>query len=314
MANDGRDLRIRPLGIGEALDRAVALHRRHFRDLFLAALALELPLFVLARIEAASLGELLTAADPARWAAAGHLLLPLGTLGLLMLLGQFLLTSAAAFVVAPSAAEAPPGRQASTARRAAASLGAALAGCAATLLTPALAALPGTLLALRSTSPTGQLLGVAGALVGGGLGLLWALLAFLLAPAAAAVEGVAGPRALWRSLRLMRPAPGAPLAERPSLRASVVLLAALAISLAANTVAGLPRAAALLLAGATTPAARLPLPAEMVVGGIEIAAIAALRPFGLVALAVLYFDRRARCEGLDLEGWVRSLAGAGGGR
>ncbi len=313
MAGDGRDLGIRPLGIGEALDRAAALHRRHFRELFLVTLALELPLFVLARLTAGALGELLASADPARWAAASHLLPPLAGLGLLMLLGQFLLASAAAYLVAPSAAPGlPPGDR--PVRRALASLATAVASIAATLLAPALGALPGALLALRSTSPAGQLLGLAAAVAGGGLALLWSLLAFLLAPAASAVEGVAGLPALWRSLRLMRPAPGAPFPERPGLRASLVLLAALAITLAANTVAGLPRALALLLAGAATPAARLPLPAEVVVGGLEIAAIAALRPFGLVALAVLYFDRRARREGLDLEAWARSLAGAGGAR
>jgi hypothetical protein len=313
MAADGRDLGIRPLGIGEALDRAAALHRRHFRDLFLATLALELPLFVVARLEAAALGELVASADPARWAAAGHLLPPLAGLALAMLGGQFLLASAAAFLVAPSAAASALAPLAPR-RRALASLGAALAAVAATLLAPALGALPGLLLALRSTSPAGQLLGGVGAVVGGGLALLWALLAFLLAPAAASVEGVGGLRALWRSLRLMRPAPGAPLAERPGLRASLVLLAALAITMAANTLAGLPRAAALLLAGAGSPAAHLPIPAEVLVGALEIAAISALRPFGLVALAVLYFDRRARREGLDLEGWARSLAGAGGAR
>jgi len=314
MASDGRDLGIRPLGIGEALDRAAALHRRHFRDLFLVTLALELPLFVLARLEVATMGQLLASADPARWAAAGQLLPPLAGIGLLLLLGQFLLASAAAYLVAPSAAAGalPPGTR--PGRRALASLGTAGASIAATLLAPALGALPGALLVLRSASPAGQLLGAVGAVAGGGLALLWALLAFLLAPAASAVEGVTGARALGRSLRLMRPAPGAPLRERPSLRASLVLLVALAITLAANTAAGLPRALALLLAGATTPAARLPLPAEMVVGGVEIAAMAALRPFGLVALAVLYFDRRARREGLDLEGWARSLAGAGGAR
>jgi hypothetical protein len=311
MAGDGRDLRIRPLGIGEALDRAVALHRRHFRELFLAALALELPLFVAARLQASALGELAAGADPARWAAAAHLLPPLAGLALLMLVGQFLLTSAATFLVAPSAAGPEVAPRPPAGRVARAALGAALAGAAATLHAPALGALPGALLALRSGSPAGQVLGAIAAVAGGGLALLWALLAFLLAPAAAAVEGVGGLRSLWRSLRLMRPAPGTPLAERPSLRASLVLLAALAITMAANTLAGLPRAAALLVAGAGSPGARLPLLAEVVVGGIEIAAISALRPFGLVALAVLYFDRRARREGLDLEGWARSLAGAG---
>jgi hypothetical protein len=39
----------------------------------------------------------------------------------------------------------------------------------------------------------------------------------------------------------------------------------------------------------------------------EVLALAALRPFGLVAVAVLYFDRRARRVGLDLERWARSL-------
>lgn len=313
MASDGRDLgrnlEIGPLGIGEALDRAAALHRRHFRDLFLATLALELPLFVLARLQAGRAGDLLATADPARWAEASGLLLPLAGLALVMLLCQFLLSSAAAFLVAPSAAGAPLSPGASPLRRTLGSLGAAGMSAAAMLLAPALGALPGALLAVRSASPAGQVAGVAAAVLGGGLALLWAILAFLVAPAAAAVEGLSGPRALWRSLRLMRPAPGTPLGQRPGLRASIVLFAALAITIAANTVAGLPRAVALLALGASSPAARLPLPAEVVVGGMEIAAMAALRPFGLVALAVIYFDRRARREGLDLERWASRLGG-----
>ena len=39
----GRDLSIRPLGLGEVIDRSIAVTRRHFRPLFAAMLAVEAP-------------------------------------------------------------------------------------------------------------------------------------------------------------------------------------------------------------------------------------------------------------------------------
>jgi hypothetical protein len=302
-----RDLSVRPLGVGETLDRAVALYRRHFSALFLATLAVEVPLFVLARLQLARLGDLLLLAAPSadRQQAVGVLLGPMAVTLLLMALGQQILTSAAAWIVAPSAAgpDGGPGR----ARRLAAALTAGASALVAMLALPAAGAAPGALLAWRGAAPATRLLGALAGALGGGLAFLWGLLAFLLAAPAAGVEGAGGFRALARSYRLMRPAPASRLRDRPGLRASLVLLAAFAITLAANAASAVPRGVALALLG-PAPGARLPLGPEIAVSALELAAAAALRPFGLVAIAVFYFDRRARREGIDLERWARGLA------
>jgi hypothetical protein len=106
----------------------------------------------------------------------------------------------------------------------------------------------------------------------------------------------------------MRSVPGLPLAERPAIRASLVLLATFAIALAVGVVVGVPRGILGRLSGGSLlqPAA-LPLAAEVPLLLFETAATAALQPFSLVATVVLYFDRRARREGLDLEAFAREV-------
>ncbi len=157
--------------------------------------------------------------------------------------------------------------------------------------------------------------GAVGALVGSVGLFLVVTLRTLLAPVVAAVEGRAGPGALARSFRLMAPRPGTPFLERPGVRASLVLLAALVLALAVNGLVALPRFVALRLqsgpGGLALLGAHLPLGVEIVVSLLEAVAGAALQPFSLVAVTVFYFDRRARTEALDLEIWAERLeAGA----
>jgi len=54
----------------------------------------------------------------------------------------------------------------------------------------------------------------------------------------------------------------------------------------------------------------LPVPLEVALSILEALAGAALQPFSLSALAVFYFERRARTEGLDLERWAAVVEGA----
>ncbi len=127
-------------------------------------------------------------------------------------------------------------------------------------------------------------------------------------------EGRAGLAALVRSSRLMSPRPGARFWERPGVRASLVLLAMLVLALAVNALAGLPRLVALRLTGGgglEAMAAHLPLALELPLTLVEAVASAAVQPFSLVAVVVLYFDRRARTEALDLDAWAGRLAEGG---
>jgi hypothetical protein len=229
--------------------------------------------------------------------------------GLLSFL-QICASSAAAALVAPSleGRPAPAAPWRSLLGRAWPIGSAAVVQLLVVLAAPLLGAVPGALLAWRSTAGATRLLGLAGALAGGALALLVAVLRFALGPAAAAVEGRAGLSALRRSFQLMTPRRGLELADRPGLRASILLLATFVIGVAANTLVGLPRAAASLASGRGAGMASLPIPVEVALTAFEAAGSAALQPFSLVALAVFYFDRRARLEGLDLELWADQLA------
>lgn len=311
MAPD-RDLSIRPLGPGEVIDRSVALTRRHFRALFAAMLVIEAPVLALARLEQARASQLAAAAgDPGRAAEILSAAAPffVAVLASVLVL-QLAATAAAAAIVAPSLDPRPPAGP-SRARRAAAVATASVVQVAALLLAPALGAAPGILLAVRAETLATHLVGLAAAVLGALVLLLVVLLRLVLVAPIAAVEGRGGLSALLRSARLMAPARGGRFADRPGVRASLVLLATFFLAFAVNALAGLPRAivaramgaeGALGLLGAT-----LPLAWEVAISVLEAAATAALQPFSLVAIAVLYFERRVRTEALDAEIWAARL-------
>ena len=307
-----RDLAIRPLGLGEVIDRSIAVTRRHFRPLFLAMLGIEAPAIALGRLQQARAGDVLSLlGDPQRAAAAAPSLASLfGGVLLALLALQLAATAVSAALVAPSLdPAAPPGP--SAARRALAIATASVVQLALLALAPALGAVPGALVVARGSGRAALVGGVVLAAGGALVAFVAASLRLVLAPAVAAIEGRGGIAAALRSSRLMRPARGAQLLDRPALRASLVLLATFLLALAANGAAGLPRAIAVRLAG--TPGAlglvgaSLPLPLEVAITVFEAAATAALQPFSLVAIAVLYFDRRARTEALDVEIWAARL-------
>jgi hypothetical protein len=297
------DLAIRPLGLGEIIDRAVALTVRHFRPLFLWMVVLQAPAIALSRVQLAQTGELLANLGDSAAALEGLKSLSRTSLWVvaLLLILQSIATAVCAAVVAPTLAPGPapgPPRGARFAALGSAAVASLLLLVAAT----ALAALPGLLVLARAKSAAAFALGLA--LFVGGVGLAWLLttLRVLLAPIAAALEGRPHFAAVGRSFGLMRSTPGLRFVERPAVRASLVLLATFVIALAVSAVVGVPRGVAGRTGGgAAFLTAVLPLWAEIALGLFETAASAALQPFSLVAVAVLYFDRRARREGLDLE-------------
>jgi hypothetical protein len=306
------DLSIRPLGLGEIIDRSIAVTRRHFRPLFAAMLAVEAPALALGRLQQARAADLLATLGEGGRAAGSLPALGrfFGGVLLVLLFLQLAATAVAAAIVAPSLAPSGPGGP-SRARRSLAVATAAILQVGALLLAPAVGAAPGLLLALRAGGTATAVVGLVAAAAGGLALFLVALLRLVLAPVVAAVEGRGGFRALLRSGRLMAPVRGGRLIDRPGLRASLVLFATFLLALAANGAAGLPRAIAARFAGTVGPlglfGATLPLPLEVAVSIFEAAATAALQPFSLVAVAVLYFDRRARREALDVEIWAERL-------
>ena len=309
-AASNRDLAIRPLGLGEIIDRAIALTVRHFGVLFLWMLPFQAPAIAASRLQLAGAGEVLASFDDAAAALAslkGLALASLWEVGALFLL-QVAASAACAAIVAPSlgAIVAPGGAL----RRAATVASAALASLALFLTVPLLGALPGLLLLARARSLAAWIAALALFLGGAGVAFLRVVLWTLLVPSVAAVEGRPHFAAVRRSMALMRSTPGLPWTARPALRASLVLLATFAIALAVSLVVGVPRGIAGRLAGgsALLPAALSPW-AEIPLGLFETIASAALQPFSLVAVSVLYLDRRARREGLDLERFAAELEG-----
>jgi len=311
------DLAIRPLSLGDVVDRAVALTRASFPSLFVISLFTGLPALFLYRAYASVLSELFDVA------VARHALPPQGAqrllawsvavLGVSSLL-QLVATGAAAAVVAPLLLGVPArdGLGAGL-ERAFARIGAfsstAVAVMVALSFTTAAGALPGALGAW-ATRGLPQALALALAALGGLAAALWAVVRLALAPSAAGAEALFGLPALRRSAHLMGAAPGERFAERPGFRVSVIFFVTFLLALAVNGLAGLPRAALGLLFGreGSGPFAPLPLAAELAVGLLEALGNAAVQPFGMVALTVFYFDRRARREGLDLERWADALS------
>lgn len=313
-AASNRDLSIRPLGLAEIIDHAVALTLRHFRPLFLWMLLIQAPAIAVSRLQLAGLGEVVANLGDA--AAALESLKALSRASIWILAAVFLLqiaaTATCAIVVAPSLLSGAGVAVASPTRRAIAIPTAALASLAVFLLVPAAGAIPGLLLlaGARSTLEWGAatllLLG------GAALAFLVTVLRTLLVPAVAAIEGRPHFAALRRSFALMRSPPGLPLVERPAIRASLVLFASFAIALAVNVVVGVPRGIiGRLSGGSALLPATLSLWAEIPLGLFEAVASAALQPFSLVAVVVLYFDRRARREGLDLEAFAGAVEARG---
>src|SRR6266540_3159207 len=159
-----RDLAIRPLGLGEIIDRSVALTLRHFRTLFAAMLVIEAPALALGRLQQARAGEVLALlGDPARATAAFPSLTGFfGALLLSLLVLQLAATAAAAAIVAPSLdPAAPPGP--SGLRRALAVVTATIVQVAALVLAPAFGALPGLLLAARAETFATQVVAIVAA-------------------------------------------------------------------------------------------------------------------------------------------------------
>jgi hypothetical protein len=301
------------------IDRAISAARLHFRQLFLAMLVLQAPALAMARfLSAQAPAFLLASGDPRQVAdQAPSALAAAGGLLVVLFLLQALATTVTAALLAPALA---PGLNAAGLAKAPATswprllLGALGAGLVQQLLLTTalgLGALPGLLLAFTAHSSATVLAGTIGAVLGGLILFLVALLRTILAPVAVAVEGLGPFQAVRRSFTLMGPRPGQALLERPGVRASLLLFTTFVLMLAVNGLAGLPRAVASSVAGTEgnlpfLPGV-LPLPVELGLSLFELVAGAALQPFSLAVTVVFYFERRARTEGLDLAAWAGRL-------
>jgi hypothetical protein len=317
-------LPLRPLSIGELLDRALTVYRTQFRELFLLALCFQVVLHA-----ATKLFELLAFASfpllvqpralaerPSLEALGSqlHWALPavLSFTGFSLMVWQ--LSVAAVSASAETAVSARPLSALAAWRALRPRLLPLVATLTLELLLMALHVLAGTvplvvtaMLALRDPSPVALAL----LAVGGGLSLLLmpglflvALLKYLLVPAVVQVEGFSGWGAIRRASALMEGRPSERLAAYPKMRGSLVMLV---LGLATNAillVATAPRALLLVAdAGRTANA-----PGLLAVELFEVLASSAVAPFGMVAIALFYLDVRVRREGLDLAMAANRLA------
>ncbi|MET0401114.1 MAG: hypothetical protein ABW123_01870 [Cystobacter sp.] len=319
---------LRPLALGEIVDRSATFWRGHFRTLFLLSLGFNLTTYILTKVLQLTLQgnpALLTpGGDPeAVRSALPNYLLSLGGVLLVSVWIYYLNTLVVARYVVPTQLgnEATPQQSFQRAWKRLGSLSGAYL----------LSLLWGTGILLLLMLPGGVLLGVGAALVaqaqgsGGGAsillavgllaaggivlglgfvgGMLWYLLRFSLLGPVLAMEELSARRAFRRSGELLsgRVEPG--FIGRVTVRAMLLVTVVSLILIAVSLLFGLP---ALLLQliyrdpanpmGSLAPQALL-IPAEL----LQVIGQAVFNPLGLVVYATLYLDMRVRREGLDLE-------------
>ncbi|EPX57395.1 putative integral membrane protein [Cystobacter fuscus DSM 2262] len=316
---------LRPLAIGEIIDRSATFWRRHFRPLFLLSLGFNLATYILTKVLQLTLQDTLvlqTRGGDLEELGASLLrtLVSLGGVFLVSLWLYYLNTLVVARYVVPTQLgdEAAP----------ATSLGRAWKRLGALTGAYVLSLLWGTGVLLLMMLPGGLMLGGGGVLVAqagrgapqlagaalliGGVivvslgfvgALLWYLLRFSLLAPVLAMEDLSAARSFRRSGELLsgRVEPG--FIGRVTVRAMLLVTVVSLILLAVSALFGLP---ALVVQFAyrdpsqplLSPAPQaLLIPAEL----LQVVGQAVLNPLGLVVYAMLYLDMRVRREGLDIE-------------
>ena len=319
---------LRPLALGEIVDRAATFWRQHFRPLLLLSMGFNLLTYILSKVLQLTLqgSPLLQVSqggggDLAELGAAiFRLLLTMGGVLLGSLWLYYLNTLVVARYVVPSQL-GDAVRLGDCVQRALKRLGAFTGayllslgwGVGALLLL----SVPGGLLvgvgALLVARPDGAsfriaglaLLAIGSILVGLGMlaALLWYLLRFSLLGPVIAIEDASAWRSFRRSGALLsgRVEPG--FTGRVPVRAMILVTVVSIILIAVSVLCGLPALILqLIYRNPDNPAVSLApqsflIPAEL----LQVMGQAVFNPLGLVVYATLYLDMRVRREGLDLE-------------
>src|SRR5258706_8252251 len=99
-----KDLTARPLALGDVLDRALTLTRRHFKVLFVVTLAFEVPVYGVSRVVLLGTKEMLASVGEngaAAQAAARTVLLQMGGVATLLFFIQSCISASLAAAAAP---------------------------------------------------------------------------------------------------------------------------------------------------------------------------------------------------------------------
>jgi hypothetical protein len=323
---------LRPLGLGEIIDRSATFWRKHLKHLFLLSFGFNLLTYILTKAMQLAMQSTI---QLLQGAAKGE-----GDMeAVLVGYGQFLVVTAgtlvatfwlywlstlvvARYVVPAQLGEPVP--PAEGVRRGLKRLGSFTGAYALSLLwglgANLLMALPGVLV----TGAGAAMLGLSndpGARLGGGIvlavglllvmlgvvgGLLWYLLRFSLLGPVLAMEELSAVAAFRRSGQLLsgRVAPG--FTGRVKVRAMILVTVVSVILIAVSVLSGLPALIVQFTYGNPldpVAAAANPVPQSLLVPAelLQVVGQAVFSPLGLVFYALFYLDMRVRREGLDLE-------------
>ncbi len=330
MSNPTNELR--PLALGELIDRSATFWRKHLKQLFTLYFGFAIVTYILTKsLQLATQRSVVAMQGLASGQGDTEtLLLEYGRFWLVLggtMLGTFWLywmasLVAARYVVPTQLGE--PVRLSESYQRGLKKLGTFTGAYVLSLLWAVganlLMALPGGLLAgagaavLASSGGTGGrvvggvLLAIGALLIGVGVlgGLLWYLLRFSLLPPVLAMEELSAVKAFKRSGALLSGRVGPGFTGRVKVRAMILVTVVSAILMAVSLVSGLP---ALIIQFAyrnpLEPLAMVnnPVPQTLLVPAelLQVVGQAVFTPLGLVFYAMFYLDMRVRREGLDLE-------------
>ncbi len=333
---------LRPLALGELIDRSATFWRAHLKPLFLLCFGFELVNYTLSKgallfIERVGLRsgpelQARTQADPMGvMTDAGLSLLSLTAVALFVIWNYWLATMAVTrYVMGAQLGE--PVRPMDGLKRAAGRLGSLTGayvlsllwalGVGLLVLVPGGALFGGGVALAATDSGGGKVFGfllLAGGLLLLGLGslgaFLWYFLRFALLPPVLAMEDVGAGGAFRRSGRLVsgRVEPG--LMGLVKMRGMVLLTVLSGILIAVSFVSGLPAWVVRFAYGNPfdpVAAAANPVPQALLVPVelLQVVGQSFFTPLGLVFYAMFYLDMRMRREGLDLERRLEARATA----
>jgi hypothetical protein len=323
-------LDLRPLDMGELVDRSTGLWRRHLRELFRLQLGFSLVLYALGKGVVLSVarwsplflgGEAFTNAVTSRpEEVLRQLPAALGLFSVYFVLSGWVnwqgWVAVSDFAVGRWLQRdvSVEGSLRRALRRASASSGAFAIATLYVLASTTVFMLPGAglfglILAAVSSPVVAGVLGVVGAVLvalGGLAGILWCVLRFLLTCQVLAVEDVSGLQAIRRSGRLISGRVGPGFLGWVKVRATILVTVVALMVLVVMLVSGLPSLVVQVIYGnLLDPAHATPqaIPQGMLVPAelIEVLVQSAFSPLYIAFAALFYADMRVRREGLDLE-------------
>ncbi|HCF62602.1 MAG TPA: hypothetical protein DFS52_32015 [Myxococcales bacterium] len=324
---------LRPMTMGEILDRALGLFRSSFLRLFTVMLVFQAPMYALQKsfqtlmqqkapvlARPGAFRGALPDAEQLAWFFGGAAVLGVVTLALYQLAVAALATGAARGFLGERIEPGRALREAFT--RAPQVLGTFLllslwTGLLLTLsIAPGAGLIAGGFLVFESAgarigAAVAGLLVVFGALLVVGLYLM---LRYVLVTEVVMIEKLSFVRALRRSARLMAGRVGPTFFDNCKVRASIVLAVTFCISISVAIVASLP-SYLVYAAFDVSPfnpesfdPSLVPLWAMLPVEAFAVFCQTAVAPYGLLATIVFYFDVRIKREGFDLEFLATHLA------